>query len=309
LLTKRIIFDNDGGVDDLLALSLLLNFRFAGIRAVTTVGGNIPANQAAHKCMELLEIANIEGLEVAVGRNDPLVLAPHHIHDVHGFESHEGFPCDLSALSKLTAEELIADGFNRSQNVLATGPLTNIAEAITKFDLEGVQNLTIMGGVFGEHGNISSCSEYNFFVDPHAAEVVFRRVKSCVVVPLDLCRKVILPAVAGSKKHHFSEDALSCHLRSILSAYMSVCKSIDNIDGCYPHDAIAAAAIFKPDLFIFERGVIHIATGGDENRGASSFTSDSQGNVMLARDVDSDVLLDWINQVVFPNESVTKIAL
>lgn len=191
--TRPIYLDCDTGIDDSVALALLLGSPTARLVGIGTVSGNTTAANAATNTLGLLALAGRTGIPVAIGEHDPrgggyAGGAP----DVHGANGmgdvalpRAGTPADGSA-----AELLIRLSHEHAGvlDVVAIAPLTNLARAL---DLDPtlptrVRSLTIMGGAVWVPGNITTHAEANIANDPAAAEIVLGAGFATTLVPLDV---------------------------------------------------------------------------------------------------------------------------
>jgi inosine-uridine nucleoside N-ribohydrolase len=204
----KIIFDTDFAVppqDDGMALILALKSPELQILGVTTVAGNETMQRATSDALRVLEIANRTDIPVYRGFNRPLV---HEKSDfatrVHGkWWSDEAPAPPPGGFAKKQAEKQRALDFiietvdeNPGQiTIIALGPLTNIAAAIQQEPgfAKKVKQIVIMGGAVayleGGGGNVTPNAEFNFWVDPEAAQVVIRSGIPCVLTPLNVTRK------------------------------------------------------------------------------------------------------------------------
>jgi purine nucleosidase len=186
--------DCDTGVDDALALAVLLSHPDVRIAGIGTVSGNTTAQQAAANTLNLLAVAGRTGIPLAVGARHP--LAGERVHDaadVHGDNGIGGVqlpgspehPIDAAAADLLVE---LARAYGKDLHVLATGPLTNLAQALAKEPNLGrmVGSVTAMGGSVRVPGNVTPHAEANIWADPEAAEAVFAGAWPVTLVPLDV---------------------------------------------------------------------------------------------------------------------------
>ncbi|MGZ9810187.1 nucleoside hydrolase [Pseudoroseicyclus sp. H15] len=196
-----VLVDCDTGIDDAIALLYLLRHPDVKVVGVTTVFGNNTAAQCAINSLRVLELAEAEGIPVAVGAENPLIgevtyLATH----VHGKDGlgDAGLPMEVrSEVSPLSAVELI-DQLSREHEgalrILALAPLTNLAHALDALPgLAGrVKDVVIMGGAADAPGNQSPAAEANIIHDPEAAEQVLKAEWETTLVPLDVTMREVL---------------------------------------------------------------------------------------------------------------------
>ena len=176
-----LILDVDTGIDDSLALLYVAASPDAELVAVTCVSGNIDGAQVAINTRAVLELAGRTDVEVALGREVPLVRQLETTPETHGPQGlgHAVLPPPSRPLSERHAVDLIVDEVRRrpGEIVLVTlGPLTNLALALDKEPnlprlLRGYR---LMGGAYGVSGNTSPTTDWNIHCDPDAAQIVFR---------------------------------------------------------------------------------------------------------------------------------------
>ena len=188
-----LIIDCDPGVDD--AVALLLAFRSPEaleLLAVTTVGGNVPADLTERNARIIRQIAGRESVPVHQGAELPLVrppIAASHFHGDSGLGWLETFEPAAPADPRPSATAIVEAVMSRPSGtvaVAAIGPLTNLALAMRLEPALAarLKQVVIMGGARREGGNITASAEYNIHADPHAAEVVLG--SGCPVVMLGL---------------------------------------------------------------------------------------------------------------------------
>ena len=206
--SHKVIFDTDFALppqDDGLALALALGSPELDILGVTTVAGNFSMEQATADALKMLEVAGRDRIPLYEGANMPLV---HQKSDfatrTHGkWWSDDPPPMPPGGFAKKKAERQSAMEFiaqtvtaNPGQiEILAIGPLTNIAMAIRNYPALApkIKQLVIMGGAVATlpdgGGNVTPNAEFNFWVDPEAAKIVLRSGIPISLSPLNVSRK------------------------------------------------------------------------------------------------------------------------
>jgi purine nucleosidase len=176
-----LILDVDTGIDDSLALLYAAGSPDADLVAVTCVSGNIDAQQVGINTRAVLELAGRIDVEVAMGRETPLVKPLETTPETHGPHGlgHAELPPPSRPLSDRHAVDLILDEARRRPGeitLVTLGPLTNLALAVLREPrLPGLlKGYALMGGAFGVSGNTTPKAEWNIHCDPDAAKIVFR---------------------------------------------------------------------------------------------------------------------------------------
>ena len=176
-----LILDVDTGIDDSLALLYAAASPDVELVAATCVSGNIDARQVGINTRAILELAGRTDVEVALGREVPLIRALETTPETHGPQGlgHAELPPPSRPLSERHAVDLILDEARRrpGQITLVTlGPLTNLALAVMREPAlpRLLKGYALMGGAFGVSGNTTPTTEWNIHCDPEAAAIVFR---------------------------------------------------------------------------------------------------------------------------------------
>lgn len=193
---KKIIIDTDPGLDDALALILALKSRNLDISLITTIAGNSNIDNATKNAKYILNLLEIEDIPISSGSEKPL-KKDLTTASVHGESGLGALKHDTKIdLNRKAVNDIISVIENNSGEItlVALGPLTNIANAIKENpgSVKKLKELVIMGGAIDVKGNITEFAEFNFFVDPEAAEIVLNFPVKKTIVPLDVCNKIFL---------------------------------------------------------------------------------------------------------------------
>ena len=183
-MTKHtIIIDCDPGQDD--AINLLLAMSSPDeldILGITAVAGNVPLALTERNARLMCDIAGRSDIPVFAGCSKPMVrdlITAEHVHGTTGIDGAE-ISEPVLPLQEQDAVDFIVDMLRAADDdtitLVPTGPLTNIATAITKAPevLPKVKEIVLMGGAMRESGNHSPSAEFNILVDPQAADIVFK---------------------------------------------------------------------------------------------------------------------------------------
>ncbi|WP_135850267.1 nucleoside hydrolase [Serinibacter arcticus] len=267
---RPIYLDCDTGIDDALALTYLLNSDGVRLAGIGTVSGNTSAREAAANTQSLLR-AHGSVVPVAVGSHDPLDGryrggAPH-VHGGNGIGDVSLPPGD--DVTSETAPEMLlrlAREHGRDLDVVAIGPLTNIAHALALDPTlpERVGTLTIMGGAVWAPGNITAVAEANIHNDAEAARQVLAAGFTTVLVPLDV---TLQHCFDDEDAEVLAREATPLHvaLGAMLHRYLDFYESVDHVRRSPLHDPLAAA-IAAGDLRIDTRETgVAVTIGGPEH--------------------------------------------
>jgi purine nucleosidase len=177
---QPLILDVDTGIDDALALLYAAASPDAELVAVTCVSGNVAAQQVAQNTLAVLELAGRGDVEVALGREVPLVRPLVTTPETHGPRGlgYAELPPPAASVSQRHAVDVLIDEARRRPGELTLvtlGPLTNLAVAVLREpELPRLyRRYVLMGGAYRSPGNTAPTTEWNINVDPDAAKVVF----------------------------------------------------------------------------------------------------------------------------------------
>ena len=177
-MTRPFLIDTDVGSDDAVALIMALREPDVNVIAITTVSGNVPAKQAAINALVVNELCGVE-VPVYLGAEKPLLRPYVDATFFHGMDGlgDKNYPAPKQKIQTMHAvDAIIETARQHSDLVLVTlGPLTNIALAISKAPdiIPHIARCVVMGGAACTYGNVTPAAEYNIWVDPDAARIVF----------------------------------------------------------------------------------------------------------------------------------------
>lgn len=268
----KLWFDTDPGVDDALAMALIAarpEFEWIGL---STVFGNASVAQTTANALRLLQHLGRADLPVHAGATAPLVGSARYAAAVHGGDGLGGradsLPAPRREADSLPAAQAILRASREHQDLqlVAVGPLTNIAEALRSDPglAERVGGLTVMGGAFGQQGqsgNVTPAAEANIHNDARAAaEVLAAPWSQLRVVGLDATHCVrIKPAQLEPLRE---QGGLAQWLHGIAEPYMGFYGEYYGEPMLVAHDAIAVLPLLAPDAFHWRRGALRVVEGG-----------------------------------------------
>jgi inosine-uridine nucleoside N-ribohydrolase len=195
---SRVVIDTDPGVDDALALLLAMRSPELKIEGITPVAGNVPLDLTLPNALRMVEIANRTDIPVAAGAPTPLVRRLVTAQYAHGENGLGGavFPEPHTKPVAERAAEFIRQTVRKYPHqvtLITIWPMTNVATALNSDpELAGlIRELVMMGGSLSG-GNITPAAEFNVYVDPEAARIVFQSDIPIRMVGLDVTRKTSL---------------------------------------------------------------------------------------------------------------------
>jgi purine nucleosidase len=240
---RTVVVDQDGGVDDALALLLLARTPGVVIAGVGSVHGNVRAPDAALNALRVLELLGDHTIPVAVGAAEPLAQPLHLAHPENLLRKITGPSKRRTPTAETAAAQIVR--LSRAHpgeiDLLALGPLTNIALALrAEPDLPRLlRRVVVMGGAVHVRGNISPSAESNFRHDPDAAQAVIVAGFDLTLVPLDLTRHATVTRL-------WAQHLAAGHI--VLARRLAVlARAVSQWLPAFPlHDALAAAILLDP---------------------------------------------------------------
>jgi len=271
-MTKRIIIDTDPGVDDALTFLLALASPEIQLEALTTTQGNVTLDKATRNALSILELCRSNHIPVAVGSMYPLVQPLRASAYVHGESGIGNSQLPTPQTRPVTAhavdfliEKILAEPNEIS--IFPIGPLTNIAMAIRKEPkfVKAVRELVIMGGAIQENGNTTPQAEFNIFVDPHAAHIVFHSGIPITLIPLDVTHKCLL------RQEHVERllkipSPISRFIRDAMEVYLQASYE-KGFQGSALHDPLTLATIIAPELLTLKEYYVDVDISGGVSMG------------------------------------------
>ena len=263
---KRIIIDCDPGLDD--AIALILAHKKANVVGITTVDGNTDLTNTTANALLVTALLRVD-TPVHAGSSRPLAGPPRHASNVHG-NSGLGDVFRISHDKKVTSNEgvrFLLESAAPDVWVVALGPLTNIALAIERDPLwvKRIAGISLMGGST-DAGNVTPVSEFNVYVDPEAAERVFRSGANIIMCGLNLTRQIIATdllveelAKTRTRVARFSAEIFKNLLQRI--------AKLNGVREAALHDPCAVLAVTHPELITTELRTVNIELDGTLTRG------------------------------------------
>jgi len=309
-LPRKIIIDTDPGQDDAAAIMLALGSRDEiDVLGITTVAGNVPLALTSKNARIVCDFSNRKDIKVFAGCDRPLkrpLVTAEYVHGATGLDGPELFEPETPLQAQHGVDfiiETLRSEPAKSVTLCPLGALTNIATALMRAPdiAERVQEIVLMGGAYFEVGNITPAAEFNIYVDPEAAEIVFKSGIPVVMIPLDLTHKVLtLKArvnrirALGTKPAIALADMLDFFERFDVVKYGS--------DGGPLHDPNVIAYLIRPDLYQGRDCNVEIELVSELTLGMTVVdwwqVTQRKHNALVLKDVDSDGFFDLLTERV-----------
>ncbi len=300
-MTHKIIIDTDPGQDDAVAILLALASPEIELLGVTAVAGNVPLALTQVNARKILELADRRDIPVYAGCEAPLrrpLVTAEHVHGKSGLDGIE-LPAPRLPLQPGHAVDFIIDTLRAEPagtvTLVPIGPLTNIATAFQRApDIIGrVRQIVLMGGAYFEVGNITPAAEFNIYVDPEAARIVFGSGVPLVVLPLDATHQALT-----SRDWVETMRAMPNRCGPAVASWTDFFERYDREKygsaGAPLHDPCTIAWILHPELFDGRQINVEIETRGEFTRGMTVAdwwrVTDRPANALFIRNLDRDAL-------------------
>ena len=252
---KKVILDVDTGVDDALAIILAAKAPQLDLLAVTAVAGNVELEKTIVNSLRAIEYAERPDVPVAAGCAGPLVgelrTAPY-AHGHNGLNDVD-FPEPSRRAEAADAVDLIVDLVRASPGevtIVPTGPLSNVALALRKApDLaRSIREIVLMGGAAFCPGNVTPAAEFNIWVDPEAARIVFGSGIKVTMVGLDVTMKARLGEADLGRIAELGRSPATRFIRELLAPSFERARARGFPGGLAMHDPLTVAYVMDPSL-------------------------------------------------------------
>ncbi|WP_010140832.1 nucleoside hydrolase [Oceanicola sp. S124] len=307
-MARKIIIDTDPGQDDAVAILLALaSPEEIEVLGITAVAGNVPLPLTQKNARIVCELADRPDVKVFAGCEAPLKRKLHTAEHVHGKTGLNGpvLPDPVMPLQEQHAVDFIIETLRAEPEGTVTlcplGPLTNVATAFERAPdiVSRVQEIVLMGGAYFEVGNITPAAEFNIYVDPEAADIVFRSGVPLVVMPLDVTHKVLatrprIEAIRAldSKVGHAVAEMTDFFERFDVEKYGSL--------GGPLHDPCVTAYLIRPEIFQGRHINVEIETSSELTLGMTVAdwwrVTDREANALFIGTADDDAFFDLLTE-------------
>ncbi|NKN35064.1 nucleoside hydrolase [Agrobacterium sp. a22-2] len=310
---SKIIIDTDPGQDDAAAILLALaSPEELDVLGLTIVAGNVPLSYTSRNARIVCELAGRSDVAVYEGALKPLERPQVTAEHVHGKTGLDGavLPEPTMPVQPLHAVDFIIETLRHEEpgtvTICTLGPLTNLALALKKAPdiAPRIKELVMMGGGFFEGGNITPAAEFNIYVDPQAADIVFRSGMPITMLPLDVTHQLLT-----TKARVARIAALGTDVSRAMVGWLEFFERFDEekygSDGGPLHDPSVIAYLLKPELFSGRHCNVEIETQSELTVGMTVVdwwrVSGRKANANVMRNVDAggffDLLIDRLGRL------------
>ena len=296
---RKIIIDTDPGQDDAIAILLAMASPELEILGIVAVAGNVPLKLTEKNARKICELAGKPETKVYAGAVRPLVrtlVTAEYVHGKTGLNGPE-LPEPKMKLQEQHGVDYIVETLMKEESGTVTlcvlGPLTNVALALIREPkiAPRVKEIVLMGGGFFEGGNTTPTAEFNIYVDPQAADVVFRSGIPIVVMPLDVTHKALSTRIRTAAFRNL-KNRVGVAVADMLEFFERFDEEKYGTDGAPLHDPCVIAYLLKPELFKGRHCNVEIEIASELTMGMTVVdwwgVTKRPKNATVMRDIDAD---------------------
>jgi len=298
-MTRKIIIDTDPGQDDAVAILLALASPELDVLGITAVAGNVPLDLTSRNARIICELAGNLDVPIFAGCDGPLardLVTAEHVHGKTGLDGID-LPEPSMPLQDAHAVDFIIETLRAEAPGTVTlcplGPLTNIATTFLRAPdvVEKIQQIVLMGGAYFQVGNITPAAEFNIYVDPEAAGIIFKSGIEIVVLPLDTTHKALT-----TRARVDAFRALGTRVGEAVASWTDFFERFDvakyGNEGAPLHDPTVIAYLLDPKLFSGRHINVEIEVQSDLTRGMTVAdwwrVTDRTPNALFIGDIHAD---------------------
>lgn len=304
-MTRKIIIDTDPGQDDAVAILLALASPELHLLGITCVAGNVPLALTSVNARKVCELANATAVPVFAGCDRPMahdLVTAEHVHGQTGLDG-PPLPDPMMPLQDMHAVDFLISALRSHEGVTLCplGPLTNIATALQRAPdiAANIGRIVLMGGAYFEVGNITPAAEFNIYVDPEAADIVFKSGIPITVLPLDVTHKAL---VTAARNQAFRD--LGTKVGAQVAGWTEFFERFDRekygSEGAPLHDPTVIAWLLWPELFTGREVNVEIETQSPLTRGMTVAdwwgVTDRAPNALFIGDIDADAFFERMTE-------------
>jgi purine nucleosidase len=302
---QSLIIDTDPGQDDAVAILLALASPEINLLGITTVAGNVPLALTEVNARKICDLAGRQDVPVFAGLSRPMVRALVTAEHVHGRTGLDGpdLPPPVTPLQDQHAVDFMIDTIRAepagSVTIAPIGPLSNVAMALQRAPdiAPRIRQIVLMGGGCFEGGNITPAAEFNIYVDPHAAAIVFAAGIPITMMPLDVTHKALTTARRNKALRDLG-NRTGLAVAEMLDFFERFDEAKYGSDGGPLHDPCTIAWMLAPKIFSGRHCNVEIETASELTMGMTVIdwwqVSGRKHNALVIGDLDADAFFDLI---------------
>jgi inosine-uridine nucleoside N-ribohydrolase len=298
-VSTKIVIDCDPGHDDAIAILLALASPEVELVGVTTVAGNQTLDKTTRNALVTLEVAGRDDIRVAAGAGAPLsreLRTAAHVHGESGLDGPELSEPQAQPVAE-HAVDFLAEVIDGGTVLVPTAPLTNIALLLERHPevRDRIEHIVWMGGAIGE-GNVTPAAEFNAFVDPEAADVVFASGIPITMIGLDVTHKALFTRAHAERLREAGRAGR--FVAELSDFFQRFHERSYGFEGSPIHDAMAVAHVIDPTLVRTRKVNVAVETSSELCDGRT--VVDLRGvtgrpeNAQVGIDVDADRFLELL---------------
>ena len=245
-MTTPIVIDCDPGHDDAMAILLALASPEVEVRGISTVGGNQTLAKITKNALKVLELVDRTDIPVVAGAEGPLTRPLRTAANVHGESGLDGPDLPEPTTRPVDGDvvEVLAEWLEPGVVLVPTGPLTNVARLLQKHS-HAAERIVWMGGAIAE-GNVTPAAEFNAFVDPEAAAMVFASGVEVTMIGLDVTHMALFDRSHAERLRGAGRAGKA--VAELADFFLEFHRQRYAFEGAPIHDAMAVAHVIDPTL-------------------------------------------------------------
>ena len=299
-MKRKLIILTDPGQDQAAAILMILGAADAfEVLGLVATAGNIGLDHTVRNCLKLLELARRTDIPVFAGCPRPMrraLVTAAHVHGPTGLDG-PALPEPTTQPSERHGVDFLIDTLRASApgeiTICSLSPLTNLAMALIQAPeiVRGISEVVAMAGAYFEVGNITPAAEFNVYVDPDAADVVFRSGMKLTLLPLDVTHQMLSTPVRLKAMRDLGN---TCGVATAQMLEFSEAFDLKKYgkEGAPLHGPCVPAYMMRPDLFSGRQINVTVETNSDLTLGMTVADwwgiTDRPKNVFYVRDGDSE---------------------
>ena len=245
-LSTPIVLDCDPGHDDAIAILLALASPEVELRGISTVAGNQTLDKTTRNALKVLELADRTDIPVVAGAEAPLKRTLRTAANVHGESGLDGPDLPEPTTKPVDGDvvDVLADWLEPGVVLVPTGPLTNVARLLQQHP-QATDRIVWMGGAMAE-GNVTPAAEFNAYVDPEAARIVFESGIEVTMIGLDITHMALFDSTHAERLRGAGRAGKA--VAELADFFLEFHRQRYRFEGAPIHDAMAVAHVIDPTL-------------------------------------------------------------